>query len=110
MTLLRALLAAAALAATTLVDVRVYPIPWKPGSGDAAFDTPAVTFDRLPPACEATIFTLRGQKVWKGVANGAGVLTWNGLNEAGRSVGSGTYLVLFNGGGTKTTRRVVVVR
>ncbi len=110
MPLLRVFALVFAFAATTLVDVRVFPIPWKPGSGDAAFDTPFVTFDRLPPACEATVFTLRGQKVWKGVANAAGLLTWNGLNESGRVVGSGTYLVLFNGGGTKTTRRVVVVR
>ncbi|MBI4348038.1 MAG: T9SS type A sorting domain-containing protein [Elusimicrobia bacterium] len=99
-----------AWAATTLVDLRVYPIPWKPGSGDPAFDTPTVTFDRLPPSTEVTIFTLRGQRVWKGTADAAGVLQWRGQNDAGRMVGSGTYLVLFNGGGTKTTRRVAVVR
>lgn len=104
------LLWATLAAAANLASVRVYPIPWKPGSGDPAFDVAAVTFDRMPPGTEVRIFTLRGQRLWKGTADAAGTLRWTGVNEAGRMVGSGTYLALLDGGGTKTTRRVIVLR
>lgn len=108
------LLAATAMttvdAALNLVDARVYPSPWKPGSGDPALDVPAVTIDRLAPNTEVTIFTVRGQRVWKGVANAAGVLLWKGLNDAGRMVASGTYVAVLSGGGAKATRRIFVVR
>lgn len=102
--------AAPAGAALNLVDARVFPVPWKPGSGDPALDVPAVTIDRLAPNTEVTIFTVRGQRVWKGVSNAAGVLLWKGLNDAGRMVGSGTYVAVLSGGGAKTTRRIFVVR
>lgn len=108
--LLLAALAATARAAVDLVDARVYPMPWKPGSGDPAHDTPSVIFDRLAPHTQVTIFTLRGQKVWRGDADSAGLLRWAGVNEGGRMVGSGTYLAVLSGGGRKTTRRVIVIR
>ncbi|MBI4425885.1 MAG: T9SS type A sorting domain-containing protein [Elusimicrobia bacterium] len=93
-----------------LADVQVFPIPWKPGTGDAPFDAPFVTFARMPPRTEVSIYTLRGQRLWSGVADASGTLRWSGVNQSGRPVASGTYLALIDGGGRKTTRRVVLVR
>ncbi len=79
-------------------QVRLYPRPWRPGSG-TNFDS--VTFagrtglamDNLPTSGAVSIFTLSGELVRElpfGAVN-SGTLIWDGANAAGRSVASGVY-------------------
>lgn len=100
----------ASAAPNGLADLSVFPIPWKPGSGDQDFDAAALTFANLPPGTRVTIFTVRGQKVWQDLADATGTLLWTGVNEHRRTVASGTYLVVFDALGKKTSRRVVLIR
>ena len=100
----------ACAASAGLADIHIFPSPWKPGSGDAAFDAPRLTFSNLPAGTKVTLYTIRGQRVWQDHANAAGVLLWSGHNDHRRAVGTGTYIVVFDGGGRKASRRVVVIR
>lgn len=79
-------------------QVRLYPRPWKPGSGNK-FDS--VTFagrtglaiDNLPSSGNIRIFSLSGELVRElgfGSFN-AGTVIWDGTNAAGRRVASGVY-------------------
>jgi hypothetical protein len=76
----------------TVSQARVYPSPWKMGSG-GKFDAAQLTFDTLPSAGYVRIFTLSGQKVvdLPFSAGNAGTVQWNGLNQNGRSAASGVY-------------------
>lgn len=76
----------------SLSQVRVYPVPWTPGSGDR-FDAPGVTFDNLPVAGTIKILTLAGERVREVRYSGAsaGVVVWDGRNDSGRRAASGVY-------------------
>ena len=100
----------ASAAPNGLADISVFPIPWKPGSGDLDFDAAALTFANLPPGTRVTVYAVRGQKVWQDLADAAGTLLWRGENEHRRAVASGVYLVVFDALGKKTSRRVVLIR
>jgi hypothetical protein len=78
----------------SLSQVRVYPVPWTPGSGDR-FDAPGLTFDRLPTAGTLRIITLSGEKVRDIRFDGltAGTVVWDGLNDSGRRAASGVYFL-----------------
>ena len=78
--------------------VRVYPNPWKPGSG-SHFDSvtfggkTGLAFDNLSTSGSISIFTLSGEKVVT-VSFGAGSVgtaIWDGRNSNGVSVASGVY-------------------
>lgn len=60
------------------------------------------------------ILTLRGDAIRRYVLPSSGnrVVTqrWDGTNDAGNPVASGTYAVRINGGGYRTIKRVVVIR
>lgn len=75
-----------------LNSVRVYPLPWKPGSG-GRFDGAGVTFDNLPIAGTIRILSLTGLRVRDfGFSGGsAGKAVWDGLNDDGRRAASGVY-------------------
>jgi hypothetical protein len=72
--------------------VRVYPVPWKPGTG-GRFDAPGVTFANLPVSGTIRILTLAGRSVRTFTFSGAsaGTAVWNGLNDDGRRAASGVY-------------------
>ena len=78
--------------------VRVYPNPWKPGSG-SLFDSvtfngrTGLAFDNLSESGSIRIFTLSGELVAT-VAYGAGDIgtaIWDGRNSSGVTVASGVY-------------------
>lgn len=75
-----------------LSQVRVYPIPWKPGT-KGKFDAPGVTFDRLPTSGTVRILTLAGERVREFTfdGNAAGSVVWDGNSDHGRRTASGVY-------------------
>ncbi|MEK7747037.1 MAG: hypothetical protein AAB576_10250, partial [Elusimicrobiota bacterium] len=93
-----------------LSSVQAYPVPWEPGSGDASFDAPYLTFSGLPADGGVRLFTLQGERIWEGSANLTGIVLWDGRNSHGGRVASGTYLAVISGGGAKAVRRVVLIR
>lgn len=77
---------------TNLSGVRVYPVPWKPGSG-GRFDAAALNFDHLPSSGRIRILTMAGERVVDLRYDGAsaGAATWNGRTRHGRLAASGVY-------------------
>ncbi len=96
--------------APDLGNVNIFPIPWEPTSDNANFNGPFVTMSNLPANSRVRIFTISGEQVWENTAAASGVITWAGNNNWGRFVGSGTYLVVIDGGGQRVTKRVVIAR
>ena len=84
--------------------VRVYPVPWKPGTG-GRFDAAGVTFANLPVSGSIRILSLSGRIVrdfsFSGAAAGAAV--WNGLNDDGRRAASGVYFARIQSGSDDST-------
>ncbi|MBI3299124.1 MAG: fibronectin type III domain-containing protein [Elusimicrobia bacterium] len=99
-------------------QVRVYPRPWRPGSG-GKFDSVAfaghtgLAIDNLPSSGSVRIFTLSGELVRDigfGASN-AGTLIWNGLNHAGLRTASGVYFALVRGDdGSQTVVKFAIER
>jgi len=96
-------------AADDLASVQVFPVPWEPGSG-SRFDTPSVSFTALPAGARVEVFSIMGESLWEGEADGAGILRWDGRNRGGGKAASGTYIAVFTSGGRRRSHRMVVVR
>ncbi len=77
---------------TSLSGLRVYPVPWLPGSG-GRLDAAGVTFDHLPASGSIRILTLAGMRVRELTFSGAdaGRVVWDGSNADGRRAASGVY-------------------
>lgn len=94
---------------STDLSVRVYPVPWKPGT-PGSFDSgvfggrSGLIFDKLPAEGDIRIFTLTGELVveLKFDSTNAGTFVWDGKNSGGRNVASGVYFarVKAAGGGS----------
>ena len=67
-----------------------------------------------PGQVDVTVFDLRGRRVKRLVSEvrgaGAGTVTWDGKDEAGRDVASGIYAVQFVSDGRSDYRKVTLVR
>lgn len=103
---------APAVIGSDLSQVRVYPVPWKPGSG-GRFDASGVTFDRLPVSGKIAIHAITGEKVadipFSGAA--AGVVVWDGRNDGGRRTASGVYFArVTSDDGARTLLRFAIER
>lgn len=83
---------APATVGTGLSGIKVFPVPWKPGSR-TRFDAAGVTFANLPAAGFIRILTLSGRRVRDFTFNGvsAGTAVWDGQNDDGRRAASGVY-------------------
>lgn len=82
-------------------QIRLYPRPWKPGSG-GKFDSVSfggrtgLAIDNLTSSGYVRIFTLSGELVREmsyGAVN-VGTLIWDGTNDAGARTASGVYFAL----------------
>lgn len=89
---------------TSLSEVRVYPIPWKPGTRDR-FDAAGVTFDRLPVSGTIRILSLAGERVREFTFDGgaSGSIVWNGMTDWGQRAASGVYFARITGTGGSTS-------
>jgi phosphodiesterase/alkaline phosphatase D-like protein len=79
-----------------------YPNPYRPSSN------PTATFTDLPAGSELILLTISGEPIrhWTGLT-GTDV-TWDGTNESGRPVASGTYLWYV--GDAQMSGKLVVIR
>ncbi|MCM2304188.1 MAG: hypothetical protein NDJ72_05760 [Elusimicrobia bacterium] len=95
----------------SLSQVRVYPIPWKPGT-NGRFDAAGVTFDRLPVTGTIRILTLAGERVREFSFDGAnsGSVVWNGITDGGRRAASGVYFARITGGGGESIVKFAIER
>ncbi len=91
--------------ADDLSRVKVFPNPFRPGSGHAG-----VTFINLPAAAKVRLYGVLGGVLRELNANASGMATWNGRDESGRPAASGVYLALIEGSGARGTFKVVVER
>ncbi len=100
-------------AVSSLNAVRVYPNPWRPGSG-GNHDAGGVTFDGLTADATIRIYTMTGRLVRqfdKPDTSLSAQVVWDGNDESGRAVASGVfYYVVTDSAGLKTTGRVAVIR
>jgi C1A family cysteine protease len=91
-------------------SVQVWPQPWEIGDPSSRYWDSVLHFSGLPAGAAAKIFTIAGELVWSGTADGSGTLSWDGHNRFGRAAASGTYYVSFQNGGQTKTRRLVIIR
>ncbi|MBI5239719.1 MAG: hypothetical protein HY926_04545 [Elusimicrobia bacterium] len=92
------------LPSSTPEQMRIYPNPYY-----AARDG-WLTIDGLPAFSRVRLFTLRGEMVLDSSADMHGIFTWQGTNRGGRLVASGVYLVVVEGNGIKTIRKLVLLK
>jgi uncharacterized repeat protein (TIGR01451 family) len=107
--------------ATAVLDAsgRIYPVPWKPGSG-GAFDSASagacgrgVVFDRFLDGTHVRIRTPQGELVRELFIDAAagGCRAWDGRNESGADAASGVYIaVIHPPEGDDAVRRIAVER
>lgn len=81
----------------------VYPNPLTPGRG-------VMTFSNLPAGARLRVYSFAGRKVRELVTDAAGQAQWNGANDGGETVASGTYFVFIEGAGADRTLKVQVQR
>ncbi|MBI5631159.1 MAG: fibronectin type III domain-containing protein [Elusimicrobia bacterium] len=90
---------------TSVEQARVFPNPFMPNRGHGY-----VTFSQMPAGARVRVFTLRGELVFEGQANGSGLMIWGGVNLYGRPAASGVYLATLEFNGQKKVHKVVVLR
>jgi hypothetical protein len=91
--------------------IKLYPVPWQPGSG-GRFDAAGVTFSGLPASARIKIFTLSGELVRLLEVNSldAGIKVWDGRNSEGHKAASGIYIASVKSGSDERTIKVAVER
>ncbi len=67
-------------------DVHAYPNPFRPQ------ESPAATFTGVPPGSNLLIVTVTGEQIKRWTNNSGQDILWDGRNEIGAPVASGTYL------------------
>lgn len=107
-------------AQSDLARVRVYPVPYKPNSGNpnegkpysAGDATSGIIFDRLPAMVKLQIYTLSGRLVAEfETAAGTGTIQWDVRNSDGRDVASGGYFTVISSPGHKSVvKKLAVIR
>ncbi|MEK7813809.1 MAG: T9SS type A sorting domain-containing protein, partial [Candidatus Desantisbacteria bacterium] len=90
---------------TDFSQLLVFPNPFQPGKGDNV-----VNFANLPDNTTISIYNLTGELAWEKQGIISGSTSWNGRNDAGEPVASGTYIyVIRNANGNKKTGKVAVI-
>jgi hypothetical protein len=96
---------------TSLAQVRVYPVPWKPGT-NGRFDAAGITFDRLPVTGVVRILSLAGERIREFSFDGSssGSVVWNGMTDGGQRAASGVYFARITGGGGESIVKFAIER
>ncbi|MDE2293016.1 MAG: fibronectin type III domain-containing protein, partial [Elusimicrobia bacterium] len=100
--------------------VRVYPVPFRPNSGNPDEGRPfaagdfrtGIVFDNLPGTASIKIYTLSGRLVDEFDASTTnGKVQWDVRNRDGRDVASGGYFAVISSPGSKTiVRKLLIIR
>ncbi|MFH1540484.1 MAG: Ig-like domain-containing protein [Elusimicrobiota bacterium] len=98
----------------SMVDVKVYPIPWIPEDNRPHTGTleGGITFTGLPSEGEISIYTITGDLVRKLSfdLNDNANKKWDGKNQDGQDVASGVYLWFVKTDKNKKTGKLMVIR
>ncbi len=86
-------------------QAKVYPNPFQPTAGQMA-----MVFSPLPAGTRLRLYTITGSLVKDLSADSTGIARWDGTNNAGAKVASGTYFAFIQGGGKSRTLTVAVQR
>lgn len=104
-------------AATNLSNVKVYPNPYKPGSGskyDNSQEGEGIIFENLTSDTKVRVFNIAGELVAEFEdRDGDGRYLWDTKDIRGNKVGSGVYIyviVNINDNSQKAKGRVVIIR
>lgn len=97
--------------APDLEGTKIYPNPYKPGSG-GKFDADFITFADLTRQCRIQVFNIAGELVATlDKDNEDRDLTWEPENDAGLSLASGVYIYyITNDAGDKTVGKFAIVK
>ena len=72
--------------------------------------TSRLSFSNLPADGTVNLYTILGERVRTLTANAAGLALWDGNNDNGLRVATGTYLAVIKGAGGRKVQRVVIIR
>jgi hypothetical protein len=80
-------------AAQDLNGLRVYPNPYRPGSGTGYDRAGGIVFSHLTAQARIRIYTVAGELVFEGETDdGTGNFEWKAVNACGQKVASGVYV------------------
>lgn len=105
--------------ATSLGNVLVSPVPWKPNDGNPLTGTEftpgvantGITFEQMPAHAVVAIFSPLGERVVERTADAAGSWQWDVRNGRGEPVASGVYIyTITTGDGQRRTGKLVIIR
>lgn len=89
-----------------LKEVRIYPNPYKPGSGHKK-----IVFSHLSENSSIKIFTLVGELVWEKEDITTGTEEWLAVNKDNEKVTSGVYIYLISDkAGNKKSGKIAVIK
>jgi hypothetical protein len=104
-------------ASSSLDNVKVYPNPYKPGTGgiyDNSSLGEGIVFSNLTPNANIKIFNIAGELVAEfNETNGDGKYLWDTRNSKGEKVASGVYIYYIKNpadGKQKAKGRIVIIR
>jgi len=92
-----------------LSTVKIYPNPWKPGSG-GSHDMAAIKFDNLAAATGIKIYNLVGELIKELPKTSAGSADWDGKTASGGKVSSGVYFAYIKSGSSHKIMKFAIER
>jgi hypothetical protein len=100
------------VAVSHLANVRVFPNPYKPGSGTSFDRAGGMMFSNLTADAKIQVYAVTGELVFEGEeTDGDGRYEWPAVNSSGEKVASGVYVFrITNAAGEKKTGKLAVIR
>jgi flagellar hook assembly protein FlgD len=100
------------VAVSHLANVRVFPNPYKPGSGTSFDRAGGMMFSNLTADAKIQVYAVTGELVFEGEeTDGDGRYEWPAVNSSGEKVASGVYVFrITNSAGEKKMGKLAVIR
>ena len=92
-----------------LSTAKVYPNPWKPGSG-GTHDRATIKFDNLADNTSIRIYNAAGELVRDLAKSSLGYIEWDGKASGGSKVSSGVYFAYIKAGTDTKIRKFAIER